>query len=163
MHDERGGSRWVAIVALAFVAGGIGLAAWQWRGEATAVRRGSGSVAETLAAPAQAGLPVGEPDEEAIEQALRLTPGYNGRAIKERWVDLVQGVDVSDLAPAMQEVFLRAANSRYCTCGCGYTLAGCRSFDPDCEVSLPRVEALLDSVRGGKLNTADGLRARPRG
>ncbi len=162
VRDERGGARWVALIAVLFVSGGIGLAAWQWRGE-TGGNPGAGGSVDAAPERAQTDAPIDEPEEAAVEHALRLTPGYSARANKERWVEVIPGIDVADLTELQRDVFVHAANSRRCTCGCGYTLAGCRRFDPDCDVSLPRVEALLDSVRGGKLVDIEGLRPRPRG
>jgi hypothetical protein len=71
----------------------------------------------------------------------------------------VKGFDVSDLTPARRAMFVRFANAQRCTCGCGYTLAGCRAYDPTCPVSGPRVGKLLDSVRAGRV--PGPARARP--
>ena len=92
-----------------------------------------------------------------IRQALDLTPEND----KDRWVDEVQGTDVSGLDPARLELFVRFANARACTCGCGYTLAGCRSYDPTCETSPPILAALRDSIRAGLVTSARGIRSRP--
>lgn len=80
---------------------------------------------------------------------------------KNEWVDEIPSVDLSGLTPARAEVFLRFANARRCTCGCGFTLAACRRFDPSCEISGPLVAALLDSVSRGLVTDARGLRKRP--
>ena len=58
-------------------------------------------------------------------------------------------------------IFVRFANAERCTCGCGYTLAACRAFDSSCDVSAPRVQSLLDSVRAGRIRSAAGIRKRP--
>ncbi len=149
--SNRTTSRWIAFVAVAALLGGLVLATRQWRPQAP---RSSG--------PASGGAPAkGDP---VIEQALGQIPAtLDSTEIKARWLDEVAGTDVADLAPARQEIFLRAANSQHCTCGCGYTLAGCRASDMTCDVSLGRVEALLDSVRTGRIRTAAGLRERPPG
>jgi hypothetical protein len=76
-------------------------------------------------------------------------------------VDEIPGADLAGLDPARAETFLRFANARRCTCGCGFTLAACRRFDPSCEVSGPLVAALLDSVAHGWVSDARGLRRRP--
>jgi hypothetical protein len=103
-------------------------------------------------------------DEGVVEQALRQIPvPADSSAIKTGWRDEVAGVDVSSLDSTQLEIFLRFANSEPCTCGCGYTLAACRAFDLECPVSLPRAEALLDSVRTGRIRSAEGLRERPSG
>ncbi|HEY6866197.1 MAG TPA: hypothetical protein VI792_03005, partial [Candidatus Eisenbacteria bacterium] len=82
-------------------------------------------------------------------------------AEKSRFVHFVKGFDVSDLSPERRELFLRFANAERCTCGCGYTLAGCRAYDPTCPISEPRVQKLLDSVRAGLYTTPPDTRRRP--
>jgi hypothetical protein len=84
-------------------------------------------------------------------------------AIKTGWRDRVRGIDMAAFTPAQRELFLRFANAEPCTCGCGFTLAACRDNDLTCEVSLPRVEALRDSVLAGRIRSAAGLRRRPDG
>lgn len=81
---------------------------------------------------------------------------------KDQWVDELTRVDLAALGPERGELFLRFANTRRCTCGCGFTLAACQVYDPSCEVSGPIVDALLDSVSRGLLADARGLRERPR-
>jgi hypothetical protein len=107
------------------------------------------------------------PSEELIARALRqarvdsATRTLPGSAEdKSRWVAEVKGFDVSDLPAGRREMFVRFANAQRCTCGCGYTLAGCRTYDPSCPVSAPRVGKLLDSVRAGRYSSA--ARARPK-
>jgi len=80
---------------------------------------------------------------------------------KTRWRDDVPGADLDGLSPQRREIFLRLANTRRCTCGCGYTLAACRTYDTSCEKSLPKVVALLDSVSQGLIADAVGARTRP--
>ena len=65
-----------------------------------------------------------------------------------------------------QQRFLRSANSLTLglargRCGCGYTLAACRTYDPTCPESGPVAEALRDSILAGHVRSAEGLRARP--
>jgi hypothetical protein len=118
-----------------------------------------------------------EPGDAVVEQALRQAREGSGSASssrtssptgneedKSRWVPEVKGFDYSDLNRDRRTLFIRFANAERCTCGCGYTLAGCRTYDPSCPVSGPRVQALLDSVRTG-LYVAPGTvpRRRPRG
>lgn len=80
---------------------------------------------------------------------------------KTAWRDDVPGADLDRLSPERREIFLRIANTRRCTCGCGYTLAACRTYDTSCEKSLPKVTALLDSVSRGLIADASGSRERP--
>lgn len=82
-------------------------------------------------------------------------------ALKTAWLDEVPGVDVSRMSPERRELFVRIANSRSCSCGCGFTLAACRRYDAECDVSGPRVAALADSVAAGWLHDPGGLRRRP--
>ena len=100
--------------------------------------------------------------DRAVDQALDLA-GRDSSVIKNRWHDDVAGLDLKGLDTRRHELFIRFANAERCTCGCGYTLAGCRASDMSCEVSGPRLDALLDSVRSGRIRSASGLRARPNG
>jgi hypothetical protein len=84
-----------------------------------------------------------------------------GEAEKTRWRDDVPGADLEGWSPERREIFLRLANTRRCTCGCGYTLAACRTYDTSCEKSLPKVTALRDSVARGLIADAAGSRLRP--
>ncbi len=101
---------------------------------------------------------VGQPESD-VDRALRLAAIDSTK--KNEWVDELPGTDLSALSSGQAEVFLRFANARRCTCGCGFTLAACRQFDPSCEVSGPLVAALLDSVSKGLLADARGIRERP--
>ena len=98
--------------------------------------------------------------EDVIGRALRLAAIDSTR--KTAWVDDIPDLDLAALTPAARTTFLRIANGRRCGCGCGFTLAGCRRFDTECEVSGPRASALFDSVRAGQLTGADGFPEGPR-
>jgi hypothetical protein len=80
---------------------------------------------------------------------------------KTAWVEDVPGVDLSAFDPGRREAFVRFANAERCTCGCGFTLAACRRYDSDCDVSGPRVQRLADSIAAGPPRDLRGLRARP--
>jgi len=97
---------------------------------------------------------VGDPVPQALSQA-------GGADEKTRWVDELTEVDLASLDAPRREVFLRHANTRHCSCGCGYTLAACRVYDSSCDKSLPRVRALFDSVSQGRIADAQGQRERP--
>jgi hypothetical protein len=109
------------------------------------------------------------PDSDVVARAMAGVPRDDAAAVvdsaafKSRWLDPVRGMDLGSLSASQREIFLRFANSEYCTCGCGYTLAGCRESDMSCEISGPRLDALMDSVRTGKIRSARGVRARPSG
>ena len=102
-----------------------------------------------------------ESPEDSVQRALRLA-GVDSTK-KNEWVDEIPGADVSGLTSKQAAVFIRFANAERCTCGCGFTLAACRRFDSTCDVSGPRVTALLDSVARGLVADARGLRQRPPG
>lgn len=155
---SRGRAHWVALVALAALTVGVGVAAWQAR----PVRSPAFPPRATGLAPAE------EPGEQVIEQALRQAPVVPGprptvdsTAFKQRWLDDVRGIEVAGLDAAQLERFVRFANARLCTCGCGYTLAGCKASDMTCETSGELLEALRDSIAAGWITRARGVRARP--
>jgi len=102
-----------------------------------------------------------DPDtgEDVVARALRLAGIDSTR--KRQWVSDIPDLDLPSLAPAAREVFLRIANGRRCDCGCGFTLAGCRRFDSECDKSGPRAKALFDSVRAGLLTSAADFAERP--
>ena len=140
-------TRWIGAVAIVALVVGVAGGMWQARRPRARV---------DLGAPA-----------DAIAQALRQARGDSASRAssgdaedKSRWVDEVKGFDVSDLTPVRRQQFVRFANAERCTCGCGYTLAGCRAYDPTCPVSQPRVQKLLDSVRAGLYSRAAGAAAR---
>ncbi|HKQ58427.1 MAG TPA: hypothetical protein VJY35_11220 [Candidatus Eisenbacteria bacterium] len=135
-------------MAIAALVAGLAVAARQWR-----VPRSPGVA-----------TPVTEPDtsERVIGQALEHAPPVDSTEYKQRWIDEVRNVDLAGLDARRVEIFIRHANAQQCTCGCGYTLAGCRASDMTCDVSGARLEALRDSVRAGHITSARGIRARPR-
>jgi hypothetical protein len=142
---SRGRARWIGLAAFAALLAGLAVGYVQWRR-------------------ATAPPPLPPIDIDAIHGGV---PGasqmaeLDSAAIKARWVEDVRGLDLAGLPAARRAIFVRYANAERCTCGCGYTLAGCRASDMSCEVSGPRLEALLDSVRTGRITSASGLRQRP--
>ena len=146
-------ARWIALGSVAVLAAGVVAAYLQWRAPA---RPDATPPPETLAVDPPEGV-----EEMAIEQALKQLPGGAATADRIRWVDEVPGLTYDDLAPAQREIFIRFANAERCTCGCGYTLAGCRVYDSTCETSQPLIVALLDSVRAGQIHSAAGIRPMP--
>jgi hypothetical protein len=97
--------------------------------------------------------------EDVVARALRLAAIDTTR--KKEWVEDIPDLELASLSPPARETFLRVANGRRCNCGCGFTLAGCRRFDSECEVSGPRARALFDSVKSGLLTSAEGFPERP--
>jgi hypothetical protein len=155
LTPPSGRAHWVALVALVTLAAGLGVAVWQSR------------PTHPPAFPPRPAVGA-ESGEQVIDQALRQSPSVevaqtpvDSAAFKQRWLDEVRGVDLAGLDSARFELFLRFANAERCTCGCGYTLAGCRASDMTCDVSGPRLDALLDSIRAGHITRARGIRVRP--
>ena len=146
-NRQGGRARWIALASLVTLIAGLAAAWWLARPQRPA---------EPVDAPG-AGLTA--PDD-SIHRGLRHA-AEDSAAIKSRWVDEVPGFDLAGLDAARREVFVRFANAQRCTCGCGYTLAACRAYDPSCEVSTPRVQGLLDSVRAGRITSLKGIRQRP--
>ena len=100
--------------------------------------------------------------DEVVDRALgQIPPVVDSTEIKTGWRDDVRGIDLEVMTASQRELMLRHANSRMCTCGCGFTLAACRTYDLTCPVSLPRVEALRDSILAGRIHGARGLREAP--
>jgi len=155
---EAGRVHWLALVAIAVLVAGVGIA---WR--QSRVPRVPGYQAAPASEPTTGplGEPPGEPPGQVVEQALRQAARFDSTAFKQRWIDEVRGADLSGLDSTRRELFLRFANAEQCTCGCGYTLAGCRASDMTCDISGPRIAALLDSVRAGRIHGARGIRSRP--
>ena len=144
-NAQAGRAPWIALAA--FVALGLGLAiAWQ----------------QTRPPRPPAHLTLEEPTGAAIDEALRHVPPIDSTAFKQRWLDEVRGAEVSDLDARGRELFVALANTEQCTCGCGYTIAGCRASDMTCETSGGRVQALHDSIRAGHITRARGTRKPPR-
>jgi hypothetical protein len=103
---------------------------------------------------------VTEPSGDVVSQALDLAKPDSLR-IKTAWVDEVPDLELAALVPRARDTYLRIANGRMCDCGCGYTLAGCRRYDTTCPVSGPRARALFDSVRTGRITSAEAYPERP--
>jgi len=155
-HYDCGVRSPLRVLVLLGVLGVIAVAAWSLRGSFSMPVREHASDAGAVAP-----LPGSDADtgEDVVARALRLAGIDTTR--KKQWVEDIPDLELATLAPAARETFLRIANGRRCTCGCGFTLAGCRRFDSECDKSGPRARALFDSVRAGLLTSADGFPERP--
>ncbi|NOT35672.1 MAG: hypothetical protein HOP12_16145 [Candidatus Eisenbacteria bacterium] len=159
---ERGRVSTLLVAAIAVLALGAGLFAAYLNSRRTAPVVTERIVQPPAAAPlgAAESTIAGRPD--VVERALESVAPLDSAALRARWVDEVKGLEVAMLTAPQHELLIRFANARACTCGCGFTLAGCRTYDPSCEISSPLVEALRDSIARGFLTHARGLRPRPR-
>lgn len=145
---ESGRAPWVILITIAALAGGLSV----WISQSRPPRPASVPPASTS--------PADEDTSDAvIDQALAQVP-VDSTELRNRWLDEVRFADVSALTESQRDLFVRAANTRRCTCGCGFTLATCRAYDTTCPVSGGYVETLIDSVRHGWVRDR-GLRARP--
>lgn len=172
--DQAGRGRWITLVVLLALAAGLAVAMRQagiFKRSATPLA-GDAVIGQALRQTTPApDVPTAAPDSATAGPRVdaALPPGHpsirahpvDSTAIKHRWVDEVRGVDVAALDPDQRVLFVRLANARECTCGCGYTLAGCKASDMTCEVSGAALEALRDSVITGKIVVARGIRERP--
>src|SRR5215510_2757341 len=140
------------VLAVVGVLAAAGLAAWSLRG----------SFQMPVREPRRAAVdpvPVDDGGEDVVARALRLASIDSTK--KQEWVSDIPDLELVTLTAKQRELFLRIANTRRCNCGCGFTLAGCRRFDSECEVSGPRAKALFDSVHAGLLTSAEGFPERP--
>jgi hypothetical protein len=56
------------------------------------------------------------------------------------------GVDLSKLTPEQKGLALHQFNAQTCTCGCKYTLAQCRIYDRNCQVSKAATAKIVATI-----------------
>jgi len=56
------------------------------------------------------------------------------------------GVDLSKLSPEQKTVALHKFNAETCTCGCAYTLAQCRIYDRNCQISKTATSKIITAL-----------------
>ena len=71
---------------------------------------------------------------------------------------MLPGVDTSKLTAEQRMAALHKLNAESCDCGCKYTLAQCRIYDPVCKISKERAAAIVTEAgkmppRGAPENT----------
>ncbi len=59
---------------------------------------------------------------------------------------ILPGVDMSALSPEQREAALHKFNAESCTCGCKFTLAQCRIYDPACMISQQRAAGIIKEI-----------------
>jgi thiol-disulfide isomerase/thioredoxin len=67
---------------------------------------------------------------------------------------MLPGVDTSKLTAEQRMAALHKLNAESCDCGCKYTLAQCRIYDPVCKISKDRAAAIVKEAE--KLPPRDG-------
>jgi thiol-disulfide isomerase/thioredoxin len=56
------------------------------------------------------------------------------------------GVDLTKLSPEQKTVALHKFNAETCTCGCTYTLAQCRIYDRNCQISKAATSKIIAAL-----------------
>src|SRR5260370_8207783 len=56
------------------------------------------------------------------------------------------GVDLSKLTPEQKISALHKFNAETCTCGCKYTLAQCRIYDRNCQISKAATAKIIAAL-----------------
>ncbi|HKM67103.1 MAG TPA: TlpA disulfide reductase family protein [Candidatus Acidoferrum sp.] len=59
---------------------------------------------------------------------------------------ILPGVDLSKLSPEERDAVLHKFNAESCDCGCKFTLAQCRIYDPACQTSQRRTAEITKQV-----------------
>ena len=59
---------------------------------------------------------------------------------------ILPGVNLSKLSEAQREAALRKFNAESCDCGCKFTLAQCRIYDPACQISQQRTAEIVKKI-----------------
>jgi cytochrome c biogenesis protein CcmG, thiol:disulfide interchange protein DsbE len=63
---------------------------------------------------------------------------------------MLPGVNTEGLTSEQRAAALHKFNAQACTCGCQFTLAQCRIYDPACKISMDRTAAIVKEVSAGK-------------
>jgi thiol-disulfide isomerase/thioredoxin len=86
------------------------------------------------------GLPIGNVKVETFEDTGQIFLKNAVRASE------LPGVDLSKLTPEQKTAALHKFNAEACTCGCGYTLAQCRIYDRDCQISKAATSKIIAAL-----------------
>ncbi len=86
------------------------------------------------------GLPIGNVRVETFEDTGQIFLKNADRASE------LPGVDLSKLTPEQKTAALHKFNAEACTCGCQYTLAQCRIYDRDCQISKAATSKIIAAL-----------------
>src|SRR5690242_17346883 len=86
------------------------------------------------------GLPIGNVKVETFEDTGQIFLKNAERASE------LPGVDLSKLTPEQKTAALHKFNAETCTCGCAYTLAQCRIYDRNCQVSKAATSKIIAAL-----------------
>ena len=59
---------------------------------------------------------------------------------------MLPGVDMTNLSPEQRDAALHKFNAEACDCGCKFTLAQCRIYDPACQISQRRTVDIIKKI-----------------
>ena len=74
---------------------------------------------------------------------------------------MLPGVNTEGLTAEQRASALHKFNAENCTCGCQFTLAQCRIYDPACKISMDRTAAIVKEVSAGGDKTKTAAPAKP--
>jgi thiol-disulfide isomerase/thioredoxin len=74
---------------------------------------------------------------------------------------MLPGVDTSKLTTEQRMAALHKLNAESCDCGCKYTLAQCRIYDPVCKISKDRAAAIVKEAEKVPAKDAPGNTVAP--
>ena len=86
------------------------------------------------------GLPIGNVKVEAFEDTGQIFLKNAERATE------LPGVDLSKLTPEQKNSALHKFNAETCNCGCTFTLAQCRIYDRDCQISKAATAKIIAAL-----------------
>ena len=88
------------------------------------------------------GMPIGNVKVETFDDTGQIFLKHADRATQ------LPGVDLSKLTPEQKTQALHKFNAESCTCGCQYTLAQCRIWDRNCNVSKEATTKIIEALAG---------------
>jgi len=86
------------------------------------------------------GLPIGNVKVETFDDTGQIFLKNAERATE------LPGVDLSKLTPEQKISALHKFNAETCTCGCTFTLAQCRIYDRDCQISKAATAKIIAAL-----------------
>jgi thiol-disulfide isomerase/thioredoxin len=86
------------------------------------------------------GLPIGNVKVETFEDTGQVFLKNADRATE------LPGVDLSKLTPEQKIAALHKFNAETCNCGCTFTLAQCRIYDRDCQISKAATSKIIATL-----------------
>ena len=88
------------------------------------------------------GMPIGNVKVETFDDTGQIFLKHADRATQ------LPGVNLSKLTPEQRTLALHKFNAESCSCGCQYTLAQCRIWDRNCNVSKEATAKIIDAIAG---------------